>query len=97
MIALFILGNLWIAVKEIEYGERRYFSEWTIFAAKMPEVDKIDRELAVGLLRKMNIQSNKRHKSYFAPWLLVLISASVLICSREKRTEDVSGHRDKQV
>ena len=85
MIALFIIGNLWICYNEIQYGEHRYFSEWAVAAKEMPKEDKVEHEMAVALLQRLNAELHKVHNSYLVPWLLLVVGGSGLIFVKEKK------------
>ncbi len=100
MILLFLIGTLWFSYKEIEYGGRRYFSEWISFAAKLPKENKIDRELSVKILRELNLVLHKNHKSYSLPCLLMIVSGIGLIFSQqttEKNTSTMRKARGKRI
>ena len=53
-------------------------------AKKMSEGDKVDREMAVVLLQRLNKKLHDVHKSYFLPWLLLVVSGGSLIFVKEK-------------
>jgi len=78
-ILLFLVGALWFTCKEVEYETHRYFSEWIRIAKRIPEEDKVDRELSVRMLRELNLILHANHKSYSLPCLLMIVSGIGLI------------------
>jgi hypothetical protein len=76
---IFAIGLIWISFKEIHYSEHRYFSDWSVFAKKLPQGEQVDRNQAVELLRALNVKAHTLHKSYQCPILMIVGSAFYFI------------------